>query len=119
MTANPRPLSITILAVIYIAVGIMGFAYHFRELLALQRDSPWVELVELIAITCGVFMLRGHNWARWLALAWILFHVIVSAFNSLHQFLMHSLICAIIAWILLHPTAARYFRRAPAEPTAP
>lgn len=118
MTTTSRPISITILAVIYIAVGIMGFAYHFRELLAHRPDSLWVELVELIAITCGVFMLRGQNWARWLALVWILFHVVVSAFNSMHQFLMHSLICALIAWILLHPTAARYFRGRPVAPEA-
>jgi hypothetical protein len=117
MTANPRPISITILAGVYIAIGIMGFAYHFRELLGLQQDSVWVELVEVIAILCGVFMLRGRDWARWLALAWIAFHVVVSAFNSMHQFLMHSLICALIAWVLLHPTAARYFRLAPVEPT--
>ncbi len=110
LPANPRPISITILACVYLAVGILGFGYHFRELLALQHDSLWIELTEALAIVCGVFMLRGQNWARWLALAWMLFHVIVSAFNSMHQFLMHSLICAVIAWVLLHPTAARYFR---------
>lgn len=117
MTANPRPISITILAGIYIAVGIMGFIYHFHEIAALQHDSLWIALTETLAIVFGVFMLRGRNWARWLALAWIAFHVIVSAFNSMHQFLMHSLICALIAWVLLHPTAARYFRRSPADPT--
>jgi hypothetical protein len=116
MTANPRPISITILACVYIAVGIMGFTYHFRELLSWQHDSLWIELSEAVAIVCGVFMLRGQNWARWLALAWMLFHVIVSAFDSMHQFLMHSLICAGIAWILLHPTAARYFRSSQAAP---
>jgi hypothetical protein len=117
MTSNPRPISITILACVYIAVGIMGLAYHFRELVALQYDSLWIALTEVLAIVCGIFMLRGRDWARWLALAWIAFHVIISAFNSMHQFLMHSLICAIIAWILLHPTAARYFRRSAIQPT--
>lgn len=116
MTANRRPISITILAAIYIAVGIMGFAYHFRELLALRQDSVWIEIAEAMATLCGVFMLRGRNWARWLALAWMLFHVVVSAFNSIHQFIMHSLICAVIAWILLHPIAARYFRGTPPDP---
>ena len=115
LRANPRPVSITILASVYLAVGIMVFAYHFRELIALQHDSLWIELTEFLAIVCGVFMLRGHNWARWLALAWIGFHVIISAFNSMHQFLMHSLICALIAWLLLHPTAARFFRGSPTQ----
>ena len=110
MTANPRPISITILACVYIAVGVVGFAYHFREIVALQNDSLWIALTEALAIVCGVFMLLGHNWARWLALAWIGFHVILSAFHSIHEVVMHSLICALIAWILLHPTASRYFR---------
>ena len=94
----------------------MGFAYHFHEIVALQHDSLWIALTEILAIVAGVFMLRGQDWARWLALAWIAFHVLVSALNSMHQFLMHSLICAGIAWILLHPTAARYFRAAPTKP---
>jgi len=111
LPANPRPISVTLIACVYIAVGIMGFTYHFRELLALQHDSLWIELTEFLAIVCGVFMLRGRNWARWLALAWIGFHVILSVFHSIHEFAMHSLICAVIAWVLLHPTAARYFRR--------
>ncbi|MES2222963.1 MAG: hypothetical protein V4587_18580 [Acidobacteriota bacterium] len=117
MTASPRPISITILACIYIAVGIMGLIYHFHEIIALQQDSLWIALTEIVAIVCGVFMLRGQNWARWLALAWIAAHVILSAFTSLHQFLMHSLICALIAWVLLHPTAARYFRSSEAAST--
>ena len=118
MSTNPRPISITILACIYIAVGIMGFTYHFREIVALQNDSLWIALTEILAIVCGVFMLRGRDWARWLALAWIAFHVILSAFHSMHEFLMHSLICALIAWVLLHRTAARYFRPAPSDPAA-
>ena len=36
-----------------------------------------------LAIVCGVFLLRGHNWARWLALAWIAFHVVLSAFHAI------------------------------------
>jgi hypothetical protein len=116
MSENPRPISITILACIYIAVGILGFAYHFREIIAPQNDGLWIAITEVLAIICGVFMLRGRDWARWLALAWIAFHVIISAFNSLHQFLMHSLICALIAWVLLHPTATRYFRPSQTTP---
>ena len=40
----------------------------------LQYDDALVELTELIAIVCGVFLLQGRNWARWLALAWIASH---------------------------------------------
>ena len=82
MNANKRPISVTIVACVYLAVGTLAFVYHFRELLSRQPDSVGMELTEFLAVVCGVFMLRGHNWARWLALAWIAFHVILSVFDS-------------------------------------
>ncbi|HXE15336.1 MAG TPA: hypothetical protein VN633_24640 [Bryobacteraceae bacterium] len=120
MNANKRPLSVTILGCLYIAVGTVGFVYHLSEFLArdaFQYDAVWVELVEFLAIVCGAFMLRGSNWARWLALAWIGFHVILSAFNAFPEFAIHCLFCAVIAWILFRPKAAWYFRGSQIEPT--
>ena len=102
----------TILACVYIAVGTVGFVYHFNEFLhrsAFHYGFIWIELVEIIAILCGVFLLRGQNWARWVAVAWIAFHVIVSAFHSLGQFAIHLLFCAVIAWLVFRPAAGRYF----------
>jgi hypothetical protein len=110
MNASQRPISVTIIACLYLAVGAIAFVYHFRELLSLQRDSFSVELTEFLAVVCGAFMLRGHNWARWLALAWIVFHVILSIVTSDHGLVVHGLLCAVIAWILFRPEASRYFR---------
>lgn len=107
-----RPLSITILAGVYLAVGVIGFAAHFRDLLALRQDAIWAELTELVAILCGAFLLRRHNWARWLALVWIAFHVVLSAFHAIPELVIHAVFCAVIAWILFRPEAARYFRGA-------
>ncbi len=120
MNATKRPLSVTILACVYIAVGTVGFVYHFNEFLhrsAFHYDFIWIELVEIIAILCGVFLLRGQNWARWVAVAWIAFHVIVSAFHSLSQFGIHLLFCAVIAWLLFRPAAGRYFGGARTQAT--
>jgi hypothetical protein len=110
MNANKCPISIWIIACAYLAVGSIGFVYHFhlRELLALQRDSFLIELTELLAIVSGAFLLRGQNWARWLALAWMGFHVAIS-FPVLRQLIIHSLLFAVIAWFLFRPEAARYF----------
>lgn len=69
MNPNKRPVAVTILACVYLAVGAIGFAYHFPELLEVPRDGVWIEVTEALAIVSGVWMLRGHNWARWLALA--------------------------------------------------
>jgi hypothetical protein len=113
MNATQRPSSVTIVACAYLAVGAVALVYHFRELLSLQRDSVSIELTEFLAIVSGAFMLRGHNWARWLALAWIVFHVILSVFDSGHGLVVHGLLCAVIAWILFRPEAARYFRGTP------
>ena len=107
-----RPLSVTILACLYLAVGVVGFYGHFGELRALQRDGILAELTELLAIVSGAFMLRGQNWARWLALVWIAFHVVLSAFRALPEFGIHCLFLGIIGWLLLRRPAAQYFRGA-------
>ena len=108
-----RPLSITILACTYIVMGAVGFAYHFPELRiqqSIQYDAVWVEIIRLVAIVCGIFMLRGDDWARWTALAWMAFHVIVSAFHTLAQLVVHIVFCAVIGWVLFRPVATLYFR---------
>ncbi len=110
---NKRPISISIVACVYILTGAIGGAFHLTELKAQPEfpyDIVWVELVSLIAIVAGVYMLRSHNWARWLALAWIAFHVVLSAFRTLPQLAVHGLLCAIFAYFLFRPTATRYFR---------
>jgi xanthosine utilization system XapX-like protein len=112
MIETTRPVSILILACVYLAVGSIGFVYHFSQLR--QPEGVWIALTELLAILCGAFMLRGQNWARWLALAWIAFHVILSAFRALPELAMHTLLFAVIAWFLFRPEARRYFRSAKA-----
>jgi hypothetical protein len=110
---NKRPMSITILASVYLMVGTVGFAVHFSEILArhaFQYDDALVELTELIAIVCGLFMLQGRNWARWLALGWIVFHVAISFFESLQKVAVHGLFLALIVYFLFRPDARTYFQ---------
>ena len=107
-----RPLSVTILACVYIAVGAVGFVFHFGDLRTIsvfRYDGLWIELTEVLAIVSGAFLLRGRNWARWLAVAWIAFHVVVSASEPL-PWAMHLLFGAAIAFVLFRREAARYFR---------
>ena len=109
MNLGKRPLSILVLSCLYIAIGAIGFAYHFpRPLMAFHYVDVWIEGTELLAFVAGVFMLRGHNWARWLALAWIAFHVAIS-FPVVRQIAIHSLILAVIAWLLFRSRATEYF----------
>jgi hypothetical protein len=108
MNKTSRPVTVLIVAGLYILMGAIGFAYHFRELMAFQQQSVWIELVRLLAILCGTFMLRGRNWARWLALVWMAFHVAIS-FPELGQVAFHSRFFVAIAWLLFRPDAVQYF----------
>ena len=101
----------TIIACVYVVTGAIGLAYHFTKFKAhhpFQHDFVWVELLRLLAIVCGVYMLRGHNWVRWLALAWIAFQVILSVFHTLSERAIHSLFCVVLAYLLFRPAATRY-----------
>lgn len=70
------PVSVAVIACLYLAVGIGGFVVHFQALRA--PDGIWIEITEFLAIVCGVFLLRAQNWARWLAVAWMAFHIAMS-----------------------------------------
>lgn len=108
MNLGQRPLSILVVSCLYIAVGTIGFAYHFPRSLRFGYGDVWIEATEFLALVAGVLMLRGHNWARWLAIAWMAFHVAIS-FPVVRQVAVHSLFLVVIAWLLFQPCAGRYF----------
>ncbi len=111
---NRRPLSVTIVGCIFLATGIIGSIFHAIELKApgsARYDAVWAILVSLVAVVCGVYLLRRSNWARWLAVAWLLFHVILSL-HSRQALLIHSALLAVFAYLLFRPSAGAYFRAA-------
>jgi hypothetical protein len=110
----PRPLPVTVIAWLLIATGAMGFVYHlteFRSSAPFEPDFLAIEFVRLLAVVAGVFLLKGAGWARWLALAWMAFHVAISFDKAWPQVAMHSLFLIAFAFFLLQPAATRYFRR--------
>jgi hypothetical protein len=107
-----RPLYVTVIAWLFVAAGVVGVAYHATELNVrspFDDDVIWVLAVRLLAIVAGFFILRGANWARWLAIAWVAFHVILSAFHSVSQTVAHAMLFAVVAYVLLRPAASAYF----------
>jgi hypothetical protein len=110
MSLTRRPISVTGVAWLLIVVGIAMFLRRSRELGNLEQDAFLIEFTELLAVVAGAFMLRRQNWARWLALAWVGFHVILAAFPPFHGLVVHVLILAGIAYLLLRSDAAEYFR---------
>jgi hypothetical protein len=101
------PVTVIVIACLYLAVGIGGSVAHFSQHRA--PDWIWIEITELLAIVCGVFLLRAQNWARWLAIAWMAFHVAMS-FGVLRQLAVHSVLVVLIVWCLFRPDASRFFR---------
>src|SRR6185312_4871808 len=114
MNAVRRPVPVLVVACLFLAVGIIGAVYHIHDLR--QPDGISIEITEILAIVAGAFMLRGSNWARWLALAWMAFHVGLSAFGDRRELVAHALIFAGIAWLLFLPESRRYFGRARSTP---
>ena len=119
---NKRPVTVTIIALLFIAAGIVGFAYHVTEFDArgpIQYELAWVLALRLLAILSGVFMLRGRNWARWLLLAWIAYHVVLSAFHPMSELITHCALFAIVAYFLFRTRSSAYFCDAKEDPTPP
>lgn len=117
---NKRPRTVTVIGCVFVAVGVIGVAYHLTEFnpqQPFQYDLLWVYFLRLMAILLGVFMLRGNNWARWLALAWMAYHVVFSGLHSLSGGVVHGLLLVVIAYFLFRPEATKYFREARAEAT--
>jgi hypothetical protein len=107
-----RPVAVTILSWIYIAVGAIGLAYHVNQFRtqAYHPADIWIALVGVVAIVAGVYMLHGDNWARWLAIVWIAFHVAISFLNGWQPVLVHVIIAAGIVWLLFQAEARAWFR---------
>ena len=116
---NKRPLSVTIVSCIFLAAGIIGSAFHATELKApgsARYDAVWALLISLVATLCGIYLLRRSDWARWVAVAWLVFHVILSL-HSRQALLIHSALLAVFTYLLFRREARVYFRVARSEGT--
>ena len=108
-----RPLPVIIVAILFIAAGCVGFVYHFKEFFepnAEVYDLIWIELLRILALVCGLLLLRGINWARWLAIAWLLFHVVISALNSTSEMIAHIVLLIIVIVLLYLPVSSSFFQ---------
>jgi hypothetical protein len=114
-----RPLSITIIAWLFtlfgsiaLLSGLLPLADANKAQLLAEFKTHWmVHLSRLAQIVGGLFMLRGHNWARWLLVAWIVFHIVVGALHGWVQFLTHVVIFSVILFFLFRPRVNEYFAR--------
>ena len=107
-----RPLSVTLIGYLFIAAGVIGIIYHASELKDVATpEVSLVLFVRVLAIIGGIFTLRGANWARWLLVAWIIYHVILSFYHSTAELIMHFALSIVVAVSLFHPKANTYFKK--------
>ena len=109
-----RPVAVTIIGWLFILAGTVGFIYHARELNIqdpFANDSVWVELVRLLAVAGGILTLRGSNVGRWLLIAWMAYHVILSFFHPFSELIVHLIVLAAVAYGLFHRRSGDFFRR--------
>jgi hypothetical protein len=113
-TPGKRPLSLTIVALLFLVTGIGGTVLHLTEIRALHpfpADAVLAALVSVVAIICGIYLLLRQNWARWLAIAWLLFHVAISALHSRQGLLFHTALLVVFSYLLFRAASSAYFRR--------
>jgi hypothetical protein len=109
-----RPFAVVFLGWLFIAVGLFALLYHLLTS-SLDYWMILIALFEIGAIVAGVFLIKGRNWARWLLLLWIAFHVFASALNSLSASVPHLLLLVAVGYFLFTPPDSKYFGSARAE----
>jgi hypothetical protein len=116
-----RPLSITFIASLFLVVGWMASLANLSSIvfaapnnLTPVEPTETVERLVQLGINCsavvgGVFLLRGANWARWLLIAWMVFHFGLSFFHSTFEVVFHTTLFIPIAILLFRKPASRFF----------
>jgi hypothetical protein len=114
---NKRPLSVTVIGWLFIAAGVAGLVYHAREFRTTRPvEYALVCFVRLLAVIGGAALLRGRDWARWLLLAWMTYHAVLSIFHTPAELAMHAALLVVIVYLLCRPAVAGYFRGAELRP---
>lgn len=108
------PPSIAIVAALFLAVACLDFYRGAAPLFQAGRlhgDDVTVLAIAVAALVGAIFLVRGHDWARWLLAAWMALHVALSI-DRLWPLLVHTLVFALLLFFLFRPGVRDHFRRA-------
>lgn len=113
-TSRKRPVVVLVIGVLFIAIGLFDIWLGVSPLTSnpahLASDDLLVASVGMIALVGGIYLLKGHNWARWLLAAWMALHVALSITQP-YALLGHLVIFGLVLAGLFHPAASTYFRQ--------
>ena len=102
--------AVIVVACLFLLVGIGAGVAQFPRLVAGSHEAIGMEVTEAVAIVIGVCLLLRQRWARWVAVAWMAFHVAIS-FPDAAKVAVHAVMCALIAWALFRPESGGWFRK--------
>lgn len=108
------PLPVSIVAIALLIAGVVGFFYHLQDFADPDQKlyvTVLVEILRIVAILSGILLFRGNSLGRWLSIAWVLLHVVISTFNSVNETLMHAVVLIIVCVLLFLPVSSGYFKR--------
>jgi hypothetical protein len=116
------PPTITLISFLFVAIGVISTGVHVWQFDISKPtflEEAGVYTIGTLAVVAGIYMLRGRNWARWLALGWISFHVLVAAFNqpfgqAIIGVAIHAVFVALLAWFLFRRESQEWFKPQPA-----
>lgn len=105
------PITVIIAGCIYILGGAIPVAYQINKIaeISSNHDMAWVVGLGVLAVIGGIYVIRGANWARWLLLAWIIFHVVISFYGDTMKIIGHSLFAVLTYILLFNKRANTYF----------
>src|SRR5438552_10544660 len=106
-----RPLPVVIVALLLIIVGFVGFTYRLKDFFNHHEkiyEIVLVQLLRIVAIVCGILLLRAINLGRWLAIVWILIHILISALNSISEMIAHIVVLITVSTLLFLPKSSFY-----------
>jgi hypothetical protein len=114
--ASRRPWSVIVVAVIFLALGVLDITRGLAPLFAsaphwhMAADDVEVLAIGIAAIVGAVYVWKGRNWARWLLAIWMAFHVAISI-GQPTKLIAHAVIFGCIAFLLFRPRTSTFFTR--------
>jgi len=108
-----RSVPVVILSCLFVIAGVVGIIYHADDLrlFGTSREALWILIIRLLAIIGGAFAIRRKNWARWLLLGWISYHVVLSLYHPLTELSVHVVLLVIVVYIFFFSKSSRYFTK--------
>ena len=91
----------------------MGSIYHLRDFSNPDIglfEAVFILFLRVLAIVCGLLLLNKISWARWLAIVWLIYHVVISTFNSMSETVVHIIFLILVSVLLFLPVSTAFFR---------